>query len=157
MRIQAGARGGKTLLALMLVSSLATQLGCRPRVETRLSPSCCKGVRVPTSALLSLDSLMRAAQRGDTVAMKELTVSDQPIAWLLARRAATPEFFEQSRTLEGAEYSEASPSTITMTLSVAYRGFAGLCQRAQPPDLLIVDVRQESGAWKVSQINNQIC
>ena len=157
MRIQIGVSGVQKLLALTLITCLATQIGCRPRVETRLSRSCCKGVGVPTSTLLSLDGLMRAAQRGDTAAMRRLTASDQPIAWLLARRAATPEFFEQTRTLEDAEYSEASPSAITMTLSVTYRGFAGLCQRAQPPDLLIVDVRQESGAWKVSQINNQIC
>lgn len=145
------------MLALTFIGSLATQLGCRSRAETRLSPSCCKNVRVPTIALLSLDSLMRAAQQGDTVAMKGLTVRDQPVVWLLSRRAATPEFFEQSRTLEGAVYSDASRSAITMSLSVLYRSFAGLCNRAQPPDLLIVDVRDEAGVWKVSQITNQIC
>jgi len=147
----------RTLLAVAFLGGSVTQLACTPRVQTRVSPDCCKRVRVPKSALQSLDRFMNAAQRGDTIAMKRLATDQQPIGWLLARRAATPGFFEQTRTLDDVVYPDTNRSVIEMSLSVAYRGFVGLCERPDPPDILFVTLTVAAGVWKITRVQNQIC
>ena len=147
----------RTLLTVALFGGCIAQVACAPRLETRVSPDCCRGVRAPENALHSLDKLMNAARWGDTIAMKRLAMDQQPIGWLLGRRAATPEFFEQTRTLDHADYADTSRSVIEMSLSVAYRSFVGLCERRDPPDVLLVTVTVAAGVWKIARVQNQVC
>lgn len=100
---------------------------------------------------------MRAAQQDDTIAMKRLALGEQPIRWLERLRAHAPGFFQQSRTLDELTYAESDHSMLTLYISVVYHGFEGLCQRADPPDILIVDVTLEAGVWRITGIMNQIC